>query len=344
MNPETALYLRVTGRLPVSVSRFLQEELAVNLTDDGSMRALIYAESTEQGISNSGQSMLAIFSAQQVPNTWMEILQGIESHRWPAGFVPEVPNSFLFNFYPKEMQDFCISAVERLKDQLREFYGLMRWRLHDNISPGAHITSGQVEWSDNGDAWYRLRMVPRYSGEILPQIDLSPAVKEALDDVVHKRLKEPLGREIWHVARKEADPRTAVILAVTAVEVEVKRLISEIVPDSEWLVANLPTPPAFRLIKTYLPMIINIPANQLPPRSLIRSLQAGIELRNSFVHGGLRGWVGTSDLSPDQVEEIMETSSDLLWLFDLYRGHSWAVSYLSEETRQAVEAPPDSAE
>jgi hypothetical protein len=327
------------------VSRFVQEELAVNLTDDGSMRALIYAESTEPEISNSGDSMLAIFSTQQVPYTWMEILQGIASGRWPAGFVPQTPNSFLFNFYPKEMQDFCISAVERLKDQLREFYGLMRWRLHDNISPGAHITSGQVEWSNDGHAWHRLRMVPRYSGKILPQINLSPAVKEALDDVVHMKLKEPLGREIWHVARKEADPRTAVILAVTAVEVEVKRLISEFVPDSEWLVANLPSPPAFRLIKTYLPMIINIPTNQIPPKNLIKSLQAGIELRNTFVHGGLQGWGATSDLSPDQVEEVMTTSSDLLWLFDLYRGHSWAVSYLSEETRRTVErTSPDSAE
>lgn len=47
MNAKTALFLRVTAHLPGMVSRFQREELAVNLTDDGSVRALISAESTD---------------------------------------------------------------------------------------------------------------------------------------------------------------------------------------------------------------------------------------------------------------------------------------------------------
>lgn len=160
------------------------------------------------------------------------------------------------------------------------------------------------------------------------------------------KTKEPLGREIWHVAAN-TDPRSAVILAVTAVEVEVKRLISEFAPKTAWLVANLPTPPIVKLVKAYLPIIIAIPPHQLPPPRLMSTLEKAVELRNSFVHGGFQAsgrWAAASDLSPQDVEKILEASSDLLWLFDLYRGHTWAISYLSESTRLSVMGTPSSGQ
>lgn len=316
----------------------------MNLADDGSVRALIYAVSPEAGNSNSGRPMLGVFSTHHIPRSWMEILQRIEVGNWPAGFVPGTPNSYLFDFYPREMQDFCTTTAEGLKDHIRAFFGLLRWRLHDDISAGDHISPGKVEWSDDGHAWHELRRRGSLSGRILPQIRLSPQVNGILDDLVHTKTKEPLGRDIWHVA-VNTDPRTAVILAVTAVEGEVKRLINEVVPESEWLVANLPSPPIVRLIKTYLPTIISIPSKQLPPSRLMRTLEEAINLRNSFVHGGFQasgGWAVASDLSPQSVEKFLEASSDLLWLFDLYRGHTWAVSYLSEETKLSVQSTPSS--
>jgi hypothetical protein len=324
------------------VSRFHQEELAVNLTANGSVRALIYAESTEAGISNSGRPMVGAFSTHRVPRLWTEILQGIEVGKWPAGFVPGTPSSYLFDFYPREMQDFCTTSAEGLRDQLREFFGLLRWRLNSNVSAGDQISPGQLEWSDDGRAWYKLRRRWSLSAQIIPEISLSPQVQGFMDDLVRTNTKEPLGRDIWHVAVK-ADPRTAIILAVTAVEVEVKRLISEVVPESEWFVANLPTPPIFRLIKSYLPTIIDIPSDHLPPRRLMGMLEKAVNLRNSFVHGGFPtsgGWAAASDMSPQDVEKVLEASSDLLWLFDLYRGRTWAISYLSEETKLSVRRTP----
>lgn len=346
MNAHTTMWFRITAQLPVSVSRFQQEELAVNLTDDGSVRAVIYAESPEPGISNSGRPMLGVFSAHDVPQSWMATLQGIEVGNWPPGFVLKTPNSYLFDFYPKEMQDLCTKAAEDLKDQIRGFFGLLRWRLHDNVSAGDDISPGQLEWSDDGHAWHELHKRWTFSGRIVPQIRLSPQIKDALDDLVHTKTKEPLSRDIWHVAAN-TDPRTAIILAVTAVEVEVKRLISEFVPKSEWLVANLPTPPIVKLVKTYLPSIITIPPHQLPPPRLMSTLGKAVELRNSFVHGSFQasgGWAAASDLSPQDVGKFLETSSDLLWLFDLYRGHTWAISYMSEATQLTVMGTPSSGE
>ncbi|MDJ0356696.1 hypothetical protein [Paenarthrobacter sp. PH39-S1] len=311
----------------------------MSLSDAGSVKAMIYAEETEPGITNSGRPMLAVSSAHSVPQPWMEILQGIEMGKWPAGFVPGTPNSFLFDFYPKEMQDFCGSAFDNLKNGVGAFFGLMRWRLHDDFSGGDHLSLGKFEWSADEMLWYTLRQVPHFSARIMPQIRLGPEIGKALDKLVKGKFKEPLGREIWHVA-VNTDHRTSVILAVIAVEIEVKRLISETVPDSEWLIANLPAPPVVRLIRTYLPMIITIPTNLLPPNKLMNALDKAIKLRNTFVHGGFQtsaGWAATDDLSAQEVAKVLETCSDLLCLFDLYRGHDWAISHLSEETRRSIE-------
>lgn len=339
MNAQSALRLRIAAQLPVSVSRFSQEELSVNLQSDGNVRALIYAEPPEAGISNSGRPMLGVFSTQDVPRSWIELLQGIEVGRWPAGFVPETPNSYLFDFFPAGMRDLCIKSAEGLAGRLREFFGLLRWRLHDHISAGAQISPGKLEWSVDGTLWRRVRMPLEVSFQVLPQIRLGPEVHDSLNDLVDTNTKEPLGRDIWHVA-VHTDARTAVILAVTAVEVEVKRLISEVVPESEWLVANLPSPPIVRLIKTYLPTIIDIPLNRVPSSRLMRAMGDAVGLRNSFVHGGFEatgGWASASNLSAKDVEEILDVSSDLLWLFDLYRGRDWAIGYMSEETRQELQ-------
>ena len=83
----------MTSRLPVVVSGFFQEELAVGLSGEGSAKALIHAQDTEPGITNSGRSLVAVSSTGSVPQSWLETLQNSEVGKWSANVDPDTPNS-----------------------------------------------------------------------------------------------------------------------------------------------------------------------------------------------------------------------------------------------------------
>lgn len=341
----TNLWLRLTGAFPATVSRFKQEEMTVHL--DERSWAAVYAIDTEPGISNSGKPMLAVTSRHSVPKEWVDVLAGVAIEQWPDGFVPHTPNEAIFDYYPAGLQDFLLRQEETLQGRAHECWGLVRWRWSDAVYPGRTLkTPTSMSWSTDSENWERVRMrLELVIGPVWPQLSLNAHSEAGLQDLASARAREPVGREIWHVA-STADPLTAAILAVTAVEVEVKRLIAELVAPAQWLVTNAPTPPISRLIWEYLPTLDGFDRRFTPPKRLKRSLEDAVRLRNRTVHGGPPGksaWSRPAIPLP-KVREVLATASDLLWIFDAQRGYEWALDKLTAETysdlRLPVVAPP----
>ncbi len=341
---EAELFLRVAGELPAYISRRYQAELEFRL-DDASW-ATAYAADPEPGIDNSGKPMLAATSRHIVPDEWLRVLAGIELGQWPGGFVPHTLNQFLFDHYPAALQSFCLTETTKLRRRAQEAFGLIRWRYSADVKRGALLPLGEVTWSGDCQSWQRLRLRWTVEAHLAPQLTLMPSVAQALEGLALADTREPIGREIWHVAAN-ADPRTAVVLAVTAVEVELKRLVSAVVPEAEWLITNLPAPPIVRIIEEYLPLISRTPGRPAPPKKLLQVLRKGVKLRNDSVHvgpGAASSWLSPGGVSAETVKEVMAAASDLLWLFDWYRGHDWAVEQLSDDTKAALGLPVEPAE
>jgi len=57
-----------------------------------------------------------------------------------------------------------------------------------------------------------------------------------------------------------------------------------------------------------------------------------MEARNVAAHKG------TLTLSQDDLEVILRGFNDLLWLFDFYAGHGWAMEFISVETQRDLAA------
>lgn len=117
-------------------------------------------------------------------------------------------------------------------------------------------------------------------------------------------------------------------MAMAAAEIGTKQLVSQLVPDAAWLAENLPTPPLIRMLSEYLPQLplVNTdPPLVPPPSSILDSLRKGVKMRNSAAHVGARA------LDHDDVQAVIEAVQDLLWLFDYYAGHRWALDHLSYE-------------
>ena len=331
------LYFRLSGSFPGTVSAWAGEELVIRFSSTTTVTISATASEPRAPENVVHMDRLVAESSVTAPKAWIELLDGIHAGRWPPGFREGVPNNYLFDSYPSKLQDRCLAETDRLQRLARDAFGLMRWRWLDEMPKGSSFRGSDYEWSTDRAEWKRLRLRPRVRGTLGTNLHLSDHVRDTVQALADANLREPAGRDIWQVAAR-ADPRTAVILAVTAVEVEVKQLISQAVPAATWLVTEAPTPPIVKIIGRYLPTVVSIPEGLAPPKRLTRKLGDAVQLRNSFVHSGPResGWL---ELAEEDAEEIVEVASDLLWLFDIYRGHRWAAEYLSEATKDELQLP-----
>jgi malonyl CoA-acyl carrier protein transacylase len=173
----------------------------------------------------------------------------------------------------------------------------------------------------------------RLSGRSASRV--SAELRDQIQEMVTQGRTEPLARELLREASVNdgLNRRSALILAVAAAEAGVKQCISELVPDASWLVETGPSPGLVDMLKNYLPSLpckgkIN---DQVPtiPKAIRRVLDDAVKQRNKLVH------VGMGQPTADEVHETLTAVEDVLWLCDFYRGHEWALKYLSSATRAA---------
>jgi hypothetical protein len=67
------------------------------------------------------------------------------------------------------------------------------------------------------------------------------------------------------------------------------------------------------------------------PKEILDILKIGVTLRNKTTHAGYR-------VKEDTLKEILQAVRDLLYLLDVYAGHSWALGAISYETKKVIAA------
>lgn len=144
-----------------------------------------------------------------------------------------------------------------------------------------------------------------------------------------------LFREAWN--RRASEPRVAIIMATAALESAVKHLISELVPNTGWLVENVPSPPMPSMLANYIPSLpvkCDFKGKALPPPQRIRKIvEKMVQSRNKLAHGR------QCDIPERRAfEGWMTAIRDVIWLMDYYAGHAWAIDHLTETTRTELES------
>src|SRR4051794_748089 len=94
-------------------------------------------------------------------------------------------------------------------------------------------------------------------------------------------------QEAWRLI--DSNPRSALVTCISAIETRVKELVSDLVPETEWLLENLPSPPIDKIIRDYLDQLPTrcTPEGKVfrPNKEVITEIKWGIEQRNRLVHG-----------------------------------------------------------
>lgn len=238
---------------------------------------------------------------------------------------------------PPSFQDFCKQVEDELRNHTEHIIRILRWRYGQ---PGPHnpiLSSSPTEWSFDSINW---AMVPtQLSAELDPLclIYASDQVQREVENLITQGTNEPIGRELYNEAlgQVETNLRSSLIMGIAAAEVGMKQYIGELVPQAQWLVENMPSPPLIRMVEEYLPLS---PAKarigsevSAPPEDVIKTLKKGVTLRNKLIH------VGSANLSKRSVKGVLTAVSDLLWLLDYYRGFTWAFEHLTEEVRRSLQ-------
>ncbi len=230
--------------------------------------------------------------------------------------------SLPFDLYPSDLQS-CISEMYRtLYECASRVWRLLRWRLDAVGSHERFQTILASEWAADGQDWHPLPLkgyvkashwaVPRFDGSTVN------SVQRLLSNGMSEPTSEELLREAWAV--HTANPRAGLLLAVAAAEVGFKELVVDLVPQTQWLTLNVPSPPLVGLLKNSLP---ELPVRQgnatAAPQELRKVVQKAVEARNTLAHQGEFDSLGVD------LDEIIDVVRLLLRQFMYYRGFAWVV-------------------
>jgi hypothetical protein len=196
----------------------------------------------------------------------------------------------------------------------------------------------QSLYSEDGEHWFQYylgRKMTLLIEEATHSIYASNAQIEEVVRRVEAGAEEPLARQVFREAWEQigVNPRSALVIGVSAAEVALRGLIGTLIPEAKWLVEEIQTPPVGKILRKFLPTL-PVKARWLdgrslmPPSKLINQIEKAFALRNDVVH------VGVPLPSRRELAIMLRAISDLLWICDIYSGELWAEKHVSPETQR----------
>jgi hypothetical protein len=232
---------------------------------------------------------------------------------------------------PQAFRDFIELAYREPRRCLKHTTTALRWRVNARGDPNPWV-GGSAMWSLDKTEWRPLPTSWRFEFSGGSALRIGPKTNAEIEAFVRAGSGEPVSHELFREAwaQRNENPRSALVIGIAACEVAIKLCVSQIVPDAQWLVENLPSPPIVKLLTEYFPKLPIPKLNgKVVTPEIVADLKKGVLLRNQIAHTG-------EAVSQDTCREILESVRDVLWLCDYYSGHGWALYYVSDETRAGL--------
>jgi hypothetical protein len=278
-----------------------------------------------------------------------QALQALVEQRLPQGSrvepshmaYPEVEREYFesgtppLDVLPQHLEELFAEVYAEHSTAARRTLRLLRWR-HGLDVPTQPFALMAAEWSLDQENW---RMMPlRGQGRVRASL-VSLGVRAAERTSEAQRLLDaglemPIGHELLMEAEEFAftSVRSSLVLSLAALEVGFKSLVSKLVPDAAWLVAEVPSPPLEKMLRDYLPLLpnvleVNVGAANALTTTALAEVRKAVKLRNDLVHTGI------AKIDGRWLDSWLQLCGDLLYLFDFYQGHRWALGEIGEPGR-----------
>jgi hypothetical protein len=333
-----------------------QEPLTLAYGDDHNASVMIRPLTAEEKEQYDGEGLMCTaFTEEEPSGDLLTIFERLANNLMPEGFKkPKTTNSAFVqdeheyidnegrikekhvapaSLFPECYQAFESQLLHKLTERIRHTVKIIRWRKAVNSSHNPVRFTLGMSWSFDGQNWQGMPASISYRMSLKLVPSCSPKLQDEIESLIKANVNEPLGHELFLEAwqNREKNPRSALIIGITAAEVGFKQCVGKLVPDAEWLATNSPSPPLVKMLSHYLPTLptkLKIQDKVLkPPRSIRKALDEGIAARNDTTHAGIAPPKG------EELEKLLLSVRDLLYLLDVYCGFEWALNNIRTEVQ-----------
>ncbi len=239
--------------------------------------------------------------------------------------------------FPEHYQSMLSQTRQELLESLKLVVNAMRWRTN-KLGPHNILNNCNMYWSRDKKFWHPVPSSFSVSFMDSPsRIPLPKKINKDIEHFINIGLQEPVYHELFREAwtQRTSNPRSSLIIGMSSLEVAIKETISNLNPNSSWLIENLQSPSVLRLLTEYIPELPTkkkIKKKVFPlPKKITDLIKKGVTIRNKIAH------LGGESPSNKSLKQILESIRDVIWSLEYYCGHKWAYDFISEETRLALE-------
>jgi hypothetical protein len=233
----------------------------------------------------------------------------------------------------------CVRSLDdRLTSAALRVANLFRWRF--NVSGSSNLAEKRtLLFSSDGTTWYvLLSTVKNWALRIGSAAEINGATESELQHMLNANATEPLAHNLLREAliQRDENRRSALVMAVGAAEVGFKRFVSTLVPATAFLMEEVQAPPIYRMLKEFLPTLLENTSTRtpghLPESEILKPIEKAFEHRNTIVHkpdDSPRQAKASAYLVSSDFDASLRAISDLLYILDFYAGNEWAIGNVS---------------
>ena len=152
--------------------------------------------------------------------------------------------------------------------------------------------------------------------------------------MIQDGLEEPISYNIFRQAKSSfhQQPSSTLLLSYLAAEIAIKDLICIKIPDANWLVMNLQSPPLEKILSEFFHVLPDTKrifgeSWKMPSLFLIE-VRKFTSQRNELTHQG-----AMKDIKGNALR-AMQIANNIIWLCEILKGHEWARDYLDDEAKK----------
>jgi hypothetical protein len=234
--------------------------------------------------------------------------------------------SFPLEIFPSYFKDFSNDIYAQLTDSINRVVKLFRWRYQLDKQKQNPFSAKSFCWSYDGCKWYKMPHSLRVSIETHKILTVTKSEIAVVQELANNGINEPIQNDLLLEANnsfRQGNYRSAYLIAYSSLEISIKNLISESVPEINWIISEMQSPPLQKLFSDELINVIRNEKGKVLISSLdLKSLRAKLEKlgnkRNELAHGK------NVDVKSDEVIYILEFTRSITRLIDNIRGYDWS--------------------
>jgi len=248
--------------------------------------------------------------------------------RWAD--MPQMPHYF---------RAFVDQVGGELSREAARGLALLWWRAGELRTPLPALGE-RFFWNLDDGRWLELPTYTRAWMAPYSYPELSNVGRDDIERLASSCGEVPLAyeliREAW--ALSQTHPRSALIAAMTALEIAIKQFIADRVPDASWLMDNSPAPDVIKLLTDYVPTLDPPPGAPMTatrveriPNELLVLLKKRRNQRNQVAHQpaaynrSRQG--GPPEITSERAKTAVLAVREVLYRLDAADGYQWAAGY-----------------